>query len=78
MTIVFTVSLVVLAGQGAKGLLLGNFGASAMVVLGLWFLLRARAAARQDRRLRATLHFGPPTVPADASVYALQVRQALS
>ena len=29
MTVTFTVALVVFAGQGARGLLLGNFGASA-------------------------------------------------
>jgi len=78
MTIVFTVSLVVLAGQGAKGLLLGNFGASAMVVLGLWWVLRARVSLRvRIADLRAMLHFGLPTVPADASVYALQVLDRL-
>jgi O-antigen/teichoic acid export membrane protein len=69
----------VFAGQGARGLLLGNFGASALVVLGLWWVLRRRISPRGvfDRRsigdLRAMLRFGLPTVPADASVYALQV-----
>ena len=64
----------VFAGQGARGLLLGNFGASALVVLGLWWVLRRRFSlrARLDD-LRAMLRFGLPTVPADASVYALQV-----
>ena len=43
MTVVFTVALVVFANQQARGLLLGNFGASAVVVLGLWWVLaRAR------------------------------------
>jgi O-antigen/teichoic acid export membrane protein len=79
MTVIFMVALVVFAGQGARGLLLGNFGASAVVVLGLWWVLRARVSPRAlaDRRsladLRAMLRFGLPTVPADASVYALQV-----
>jgi O-antigen/teichoic acid export membrane protein len=74
MTVVFTVMLVVFAGQGARGLLLGNFGASALVVLGLWFLLRRRFSLRVRRAdLGAMLRFGLPTVPADASVYALQV-----
>jgi O-antigen/teichoic acid export membrane protein len=79
LTIAFTVTLVVAAHQGARGLLLGNFGASALVVLGLWWALRARVAVRpplgrQARAdLRAMLRFGLPTVPADASVYALQV-----
>jgi O-antigen/teichoic acid export membrane protein len=74
LTVTFTVTLVVLAGEGARGLLLGNFGASAVVVLGLWWVLRRRIAlwpARAD--VGAMLRFGLPTVPADASVYALQV-----
>jgi O-antigen/teichoic acid export membrane protein len=79
MTVVFTVLLVVVADQGARGLLLGNFGASALVVLGLWWALRDRIglAVRGGRasraELAAMLRFGLPTVPADASVYALQV-----
>jgi O-antigen/teichoic acid export membrane protein len=74
MTVVFTIALVVFAGEGARGLLLGNFGASAIVVLGLWWVLRARVSLRvRIADLRAMLRFGLPTVPADASVYALQV-----
>jgi len=79
MTVGFTVALVVFAHQGARGLLLGNFGASALVVLGLWWILRGRVSLRppvgraQASDLRAMLRFGLPTVPADASVYALQV-----
>jgi O-antigen/teichoic acid export membrane protein len=74
MTVIFTVALVVIAGQGARGLLLGNFGASAIVVLGLWWVLRKRFSLRiRLDDLRAMLRFGLPTVPADASVYALQV-----
>jgi len=74
MTVAFTVTLVVFAGQGARGLLLGNFGASAVVVLGLWLHLRRRFSLRvRAGDLRAMLRFGLPTVPADASVYALQV-----
>jgi O-antigen/teichoic acid export membrane protein len=73
-TIAFTVALVVFAHQGARGLLLGNFGASAVVVLGLWWVLRRRFSLRaRAADLRAMLRFGLPTVPADASVYALQV-----
>jgi O-antigen/teichoic acid export membrane protein len=76
MTVLFTVLLVVAANQQARGLLLGNFGASALVVLGLWWvLLRARRFSLRMRPadLTAMLRFGLPTVPADASVYALQV-----
>ncbi len=74
LTVTFTVLLVVVAGEGARGLLLGNFGASALVVLGLWWVLRRRFSLRvRLDDLRAMLRFGLPTVPADASVYALQV-----
>jgi O-antigen/teichoic acid export membrane protein len=74
MTVAVTVLLVVFANQGARGLLLGNFGASALVVLGLWWVLRRRVSLRvRPADLRAMLRFGLPTVPADASVYALQV-----
>jgi O-antigen/teichoic acid export membrane protein len=74
MTVAFTVTLVVFLHQGARGLLLGNFGASAVVVLGLWWVLRRRFSLRVNLGdLRAMLSFGLPTVPADASVYALQV-----
>jgi O-antigen/teichoic acid export membrane protein len=74
MTIAFTIVLVVFAGQQARGLLLGNFGASAIVVLGLWWTLRRRFSLRvRVSDLRAMMRFGLPTVPADASVYALQV-----
>jgi O-antigen/teichoic acid export membrane protein len=74
LTLIFTVALVVVAGEGARGLLLGNFGASAFVVLGLWWVLRRRFSLRvRWADLRAMLRFGLPTVPADASVYALQV-----
>ncbi len=78
MTVLFTVGLVVFADQGARGLLLGNFGASALVVLGLWVTLRGRVSLRvRPADLRAMLRFGLPTVPADASVYALQVADRL-
>jgi O-antigen/teichoic acid export membrane protein len=74
MTVAFTVFLVVFANQGARGLLLGNFAASAVVVLGLWWVLRRRVSLKvKVSDLRAMLRFGLPTVPADASVYALQV-----
>ncbi len=74
LTVGFTISLVVFAGQGARGLLLGNFGASAVVVVGLWWVLRHRFSLRVHwGYLRKMLCFGMPTVPADASLYALQV-----
>ena len=74
MTVIFTVALVIFAGEGPRGLLLGNFGASALVVLGMWWVLRRRFSLRiRWKDLAAMLRFGLPTVPADASVYALQV-----
>jgi O-antigen/teichoic acid export membrane protein len=74
LTVALTVVLVVFAEQGARGLLLGNFGASAVIVLCLWWVLRGRVSLRvRGDDLRAMLAFGLPTVPADASVYALQV-----
>jgi O-antigen/teichoic acid export membrane protein len=74
MTVLFTIVLVVFADQEARGLLLGNFGASAIVVVALWGVLRRRFSLRvRLSDLRAMLRFGAPTVPADASVYALQV-----
>ncbi len=78
MTVAFTVVLVIFANQGARGLLLGNFSASAVVVLSLWWVLRRRFSLRvRLADLRAMLRFGLPTVPADASVYALQVADRL-
>jgi O-antigen/teichoic acid export membrane protein len=78
LTVIFTIALVVVAGEGARGLLLGNFGASTVVVLGLWWVLRRRFSLRvRFTDLRAMLRFGLPTVPADASVYALQVADRL-
>lgn len=74
LTVLITVTLVIFSGLGAKGLLLGNFGASGLVVLGLWWSLRARFSLRAKwSDLRAMLSFGLPTVPADAIVYCLQV-----
>ncbi len=74
LTVLITVCLVVFAGLGAKGLLLGNFGASGLVVLGLWWSLRSRFSLRvRWSDLKAMASFGLPTVPADAIVYCLQV-----
>ena len=61
--------------QGALGLLLGNFAASAAVLVGLWVLLRDSLGLRRgavDRgELAPMLRFGLPTVPAEVSVFAL-------
>lgn len=74
LTIGLTVYLVVAQHAGARGLLAGNFGASAIVLAGLWWTLRHRLGLRPERaRLPAMLRFGVPTVPAEVSVYALNV-----
>jgi O-antigen/teichoic acid export membrane protein len=80
LTIGLTVYLVVVRDEGAFGLLLGNYGASTVVLLGLWWTLRQRLRPRRGggdhpdlHSLRELLRFGFPTVPADASVYALNL-----
>jgi O-antigen/teichoic acid export membrane protein len=76
LTIVASVVLVVGLGQGARGLLLGNYGASTVVLLGLWWTMRHRLAPRRrvgGEQLGQLLRFGLPTVPAEASVYALSI-----
>ena len=75
-TIAASVVLVVVLGEGAKGLLLGNYGASAVVLLGVWWTMRDRLAPRHYPGVeahRVLFRFGLPTVPAEASVYALSI-----
>ncbi|MGI8631206.1 MAG: lipopolysaccharide biosynthesis protein [Solirubrobacterales bacterium] len=72
LTIGLTVALVVGAERGAEGLLLGNFGASAVVLVGLLAVHRRRLALVPDLAvLRRLVRFGGPTVPAELSLYAL-------
>jgi O-antigen/teichoic acid export membrane protein len=75
LTVALTLWLVVARDEGAFGLLLGNFGASAVVLLGLWWALRGALGMRAggiDRiELGPMLRFGLPTVPAEVSVFAL-------
>jgi O-antigen/teichoic acid export membrane protein len=75
LTIAASVVLVVGFGQGARGLLVGNYGASTLVLIGLWRTLRSRLRRRRDRgeRLPELLRFGLPTMPAEISVYALSI-----
>src|ERR1019366_2249952 len=75
MTIAASVVLVVGLGDGARGLLLGNYGASTVVLLALWWTMRNRLRIRGARaeRMAVLLRFGLPTVPAEASVYALSI-----
>lgn len=71
LTVGLTVWLVVVRDEGALGLLLGNFAASAVVLVGLWIRLRDAFGAVDRSHLREMLRFGLPTVPAEVSVFAL-------
>jgi len=76
-TVAGSVVLVVGVGDGYIGLLIANYGGSTVVLAGLWWTLRRRllpsgAAAATDT-FGELFHFGLPTVPAEASVYALSV-----
>jgi O-antigen/teichoic acid export membrane protein len=75
LTVVSSVVLVVVLGKGARGLLLGNYGASTVVLLGLWWTMRHRLLVghRGAEAHGVLLRFGLPTVPAEASVYALSI-----
>jgi O-antigen/teichoic acid export membrane protein len=78
MTVAASVVLVVVLGKGARGLLLGNYAASTVVLFALWFKLRHQLWGRRGRpqhaeEMGALLRFGLPTVPAEASVYALSI-----
>jgi O-antigen/teichoic acid export membrane protein len=74
LTVGLTVWLVVFEDAGARGLLAGNFAASTVVLFGVWWTLRDRLALVPDRRqLPPMLRFGLPTVPAEVSVFALNV-----
>ncbi len=74
LTIALTVWLVVAEDEGARGLLLGNFGASAVVLAALFWVHRRRVALLPSPRvLRPMLQFGVPTMPAELSLYALNV-----
>jgi O-antigen/teichoic acid export membrane protein len=71
-TIALTVVLVVGAGEGARGLLLGSYASGAAFVIGLIVLQRHRLSLRFDSGLlRRLLRFGLPTMPAEASLYLL-------
>jgi O-antigen/teichoic acid export membrane protein len=72
--IALTVALVVAADEGARGLLLGSYLSGGLFVLGLIAVHRRRLSLRLDRPLlRRMLRFGLPTMPAELSLYALNV-----
>jgi O-antigen/teichoic acid export membrane protein len=75
LTVAVTLVLVVALGDGARGLLLGNYAVSTLVLFGVWWTMRDRLRVRRGpaERLGVLLRFGLPTVPAEASVYALSI-----
>ncbi|HVS29221.1 MAG TPA: oligosaccharide flippase family protein [Solirubrobacteraceae bacterium] len=74
LTISLTVYLVVVRHGGVHGYVAGNYIASAVVLVGLWWVLRERLGLPTLRvELPPMLRFGLPTVPAELSVYALNV-----
>jgi O-antigen/teichoic acid export membrane protein len=71
-TIAVTAALVVGAGEGARGLLVGSYATGAVFVLGLCLVHRRRLSLWIDRHLlRRLLRFGLPTMPAELSLYLL-------
>ncbi len=75
LTIIASVVLVVGFGMGPRGLLLGNYGVSTLVLLALWWTMRDRLRPRvvSGEDFPVLLRFGLPTVPAEISVYALSI-----
>ena len=86
LTIAASLVLVVGLGKGAQGLLLANYAATTVVLFGLWWTMRrvllpagwggrpvGPASRSHAQRLSVLLRFGLPTVPAEASVYALSI-----
>jgi O-antigen/teichoic acid export membrane protein len=75
LTIVSSVVLVVGLHKGYRGLLIGNYGATTLVLFGLWWMMRDRLLNTRavGDRLSVLLRFGLPTVPAEASVFALNL-----
>jgi O-antigen/teichoic acid export membrane protein len=75
LTIGASLVLVVGLGDGARGLLLATYGATVVVLLALWWTMRGRLLARsgQAEPFGVLMRFGLPTVPAEASVYALSI-----
>jgi O-antigen/teichoic acid export membrane protein len=74
-TVAASVVLVVGLGKGYEGLLIANYGTSTLVLLGLWWHLRGRllGVTGVAESFETLFRFGLPTVPAEASVYALSV-----
>lgn len=75
LTVALTIVLVVILDEGARGYVLGNYAASALVLVALWVLALREHIGVPDIRVPLTplLRFGGPTVPADSAVFLLNV-----
>ena len=78
LTVAATITLVIGLHRGAEGYLLGNYGATTVILVWLWFKLRGRLRSRPAgftnvERFSELMRFGLPTVPAEASVYLLSI-----
>jgi O-antigen/teichoic acid export membrane protein len=72
LAIALTVVLVVGAGDGARGLLIGSYGSGAVIVAALIVVHRKRLSLRfESPLLRRLMRFGLPTMPAELSLYGL-------
>jgi len=72
LTVIGTVTLVVFLDEGAKGLMAGNYIASLLTLLGVWYLMRSKLALKPGKqKLQEMIKFGGPTVPAELSIFAL-------
>jgi O-antigen/teichoic acid export membrane protein len=77
-TIGLTIVLVVGAGDGARGLLLGSYLTGAVFVLAMIFEQRRRLTLLVELPLlRRLLRFGLPTMPAEVSLYLLNFADRL-
>ncbi len=75
LTVALTLALVVVLDEGARGYVLGNYVATAVILVGLWiFVLREHIGIpRGPLLLGPLLRYGAPTIPADAAVFLLNV-----
>ncbi len=73
LTVALTVVLVLVLELGAVGYVLGNYAASAAVLLALWAANLRLTAPVRPRGVGVLVRYGGPTVPADATVFALNV-----
>jgi len=78
LTVAATITLVIGLHKGAEGYLLGNYGATTVILVWLWLKLRGRlrggrGGSANVERFAELMRFGLPTVPAEASVYLLSI-----